>query len=171
MGGHEDKHRFIDQARDTVGPDGEIMLDRYTAWNVDYALRISRKVEPYRVRWMEECLPPDDYEGYAELTAKSLKPIATGEHEYMRWGYKELITRRCCHVLQPDLTWAGGITEGRKIAVMASAWGVDVIPHGGGLRPWWLHFIMSQVNCPMVEWVVIGNPGEDGPIRLLFAFL
>lgn len=162
---------LIEQARDTVGPDSEIMLDCYMAWNVDYALRLAREAEPYRIRWMEECLPPDDYEGYAELTAKSPIPIATGEHEYTRWGYKELIGRRCCHVLQPDLAWVGGITEAKKIAAMASAWGLEVIPHGGGLHPWGLHFIMSQINCPMAEWVVIGNPGEDDPIRPLYAFL
>lgn len=162
---------LIEQARDIVGPDSEIMLDCYMAWNVDYALRMAREAEQYRIRWMEECLPPDEYDGYTELTAKSPIPIATGEHEYTRWGYKELISRRCCHVLQPDLAWVGGITEAKKIAAMASAWGLDVIPHGGGLQPWGLHFIMSHVNCPMAEWVVIGNPGEENPIRPLYAFL
>ena len=141
------------------------------AWNVDYTLRMTRLVEPYRIRWIEECLPPDDFAGYAELTAKSLIPVATGEHEYTRWGYKELIERRCCHILQPDLAWVGGITEVKKIAAMASAWGLDVIPHGGGLHPWGLHFILSTVNCPLAEWVVIGNQGEADPIRPLYPYL
>lgn len=162
---------LVASARETVGDDSEIMLDCYMAWNVDYTLRMSRLVEPYRVRWIEECLPPDDYEGYAELTAKSLVPVATGEHEYTRWGYKELIGRRCCHILQPDLSWVGGITEARKIAAMASAWGLEVIPHAGGLQPWGLHFIQSQVNCPQAEWVVVGNPGEENPIRPLSPYL
>jgi L-rhamnonate dehydratase len=162
---------LVEQSRDIVGPDSEIMLDCYMAWNVEYTLRMARLLEPYRVRWIEECLPPDDYEGYAEITAKSLIPVATGEHEYTRWGYKELIARRCCHILQPDLAWVGGISEARKIAAMASAWGLDVIPHGGGLHPWGLHLIMSQVNCPLAEWVVIGNPGEENPIRPLLPYL
>jgi L-rhamnonate dehydratase len=162
---------LIEKARDIVGPDDEIMLDCYMAWNVDYTLRMSRLIEPYRIRWIEECLPPDDYEGYAEITAKSLVPVATGEHEYTRWGYKELISRRCCHILQPDIAWVGGLTEAKKIAAMASAWGLDVIPHGGGLHPWGLHFIMSEVCCPLAEWVVIGNEGEPDPIRPLFAYL
>lgn len=54
---------------------------------------------------------------------------------------------------------------------MASAWGLDVIPHGGGLHPWGLHFILSTVNCPLAEWVVIGNEGEADPIRPLFPYL
>jgi L-rhamnonate dehydratase len=162
---------LIEQTREIIGPDGEIMLDCYMAWNVDYTLRMARAMEPYRVRWIEESLPPDDYEGYAEITAKSEVPIATGEHEYTRWGFKELIARRCCHILQPDLMWVGGISEARKITAMASAWGLDVIPHGGGLHPWGVHFMTSQVNCPLAEWVVVGNQGEENPIRPLFPYL
>ena len=162
---------LIEKTREIVGPDGEIMLDCYMAWNVDFTLRMARAAEPYRIRWIEECLQPDDYEGYAEITAKSQIPVATGEHEYTRWGFKELISHRCCHILQPDLAWVGGISEAKKIAAMASAWGLDVIPHGGGLHPWGLHFIQSEVNCPLAEWVVVGNEGEEDPIRPLFPYL
>ncbi len=162
---------LIEQTRETVGPDADIMLDCYMAWNVDYTLRMSRLAEPLGVRWIEESLPPDDFDGYAEITAKSNVPIATGEHEYTRWGYRELIGRRCCHILQPDLAWVGGISEAKKIAAMASAWGIDVIPHAGGLHPWALHFISSTVNTPLAEWVVIGNKGEENPIRPLFPYL
>ncbi len=162
---------LIERTREIVGPDGEIMLDCYMAWNVDYTLRMAREMRPFRVRWIEESLPPDDYEGYAEISARSEVPIATGEHEYTRWGFKELISRRCCHILQPDLMWVGGISEARKITAMASAWGLDVIPHGGGLHPWGVHFMTSQVNCPLAEWVVVGNEGEANPIRPLFPYL
>jgi L-rhamnonate dehydratase len=162
---------LIEKTREIVGPDGEIMLDCYMAWNVDYTLRMAHACEPYRVRWIEESLPPDDYEGYAEITAKSPVAIATGEHEFTRWGHKELIARRCCHILQPDVMWVGGISELKKIAAMASAWGIDVIPHGGGLHPWALHVIQSTVNCPLVEWVVVGNEGEENSIRPLFPYL
>lgn len=163
---------LVERARELVGPDSEIMLDCYMAWNVEYTVRMAKLLEPYRVRWIEECLPPDDYEGYAELTARiQSTAIATGEHEYTRWGFKELIARRCCHILQPDLVWAGGITEARKIAAIASAWGLDVIPHAGGLQPWAVHFIAAQVNCPLAEWVVIGNPGEADPVRSLYPYL
>ncbi len=86
------------------------MLDCYMAWDVEYALRMAELVRPCRVRWIEECLPPDDYDGYAELTRRvEGMAIATGEHEYTRWGFRELLERRCCYVVQPDLTWSGGI--------------------------------------------------------------
>ncbi len=162
---------LVERTRELVGPDADIMLDCYMAWNVEYTLHMARLLEPYRLRWIEECLPPDDYEGYAELTAKiASTTVATGEHEYTRYGFKELIARRCCHILQPDLAWVGGITEARKIVAMASAWGLEVIPHAGGLQPWALHLIASQINCPLAEWVVVGNPGEENPLRSLHPY-
>ncbi|MCC6704539.1 MAG: L-rhamnonate dehydratase [Thermomicrobiales bacterium] len=162
---------LIEKTREIVGPDSEIMLDCYMAWNVDYTLRMARACEPYRVRWIEESLPPDDIEGYAEITAKSPVPIATGEHEFTRWGHKELLARRACHILQPDVMWVGGVSEMLKIGAMASAFGIEVIPHGGGLHPWALHLIQAQVAFPMVEWVVVGNEGEENPIRPIFEYL
>ncbi len=162
---------LIEWAREIVGPDADIMLDCYMAWNVEYTLRMSRLCEPLGVRWIEESLPPDDYDGYAEITAKSHVPIATGEHEYTRWGYQQLIGKRCCHILQPDLAWVGGISEAKKIAAMASAWGLDVIPHAGGLHPWSLHFMISTVNCPQAEWVVVGNKGEPDAVRPMLHYL
>jgi L-rhamnonate dehydratase len=163
---------LVESAREQVGPDAEIMLDCYMAWNVEYTVRMARLLEPLRLRWIEEVLPPDDYEGYAELTARiDSTTIATGEHEYTRWGFRELIGRRCCHILQPDLAWVGGISEARKIAALASAWGLDVIPHAGGLQPWSLHFIAATVNTPWAECVVIGNPGEAEPLRGMYPFL
>ena len=163
---------LVEQTRAEVGPDAEIMLDCYMAWTVDYTVRMANLLEPYRLRWIEECLPPDDYDGYAFLTQHvHSTTIATGEHEYTRWGFKELIARGCCQILQPDVNWVGGITESRKIAAMASAWGLDVIPHAGGLQPWAVHFVASQVNTPLAECVVIGNAGDTDPLRSLFPFL
>lgn len=163
---------LVEETRAMVGPDAEIMLDCYMAWNVEYTVQMARHLEPYRLRWIEECLPPDDYDGYAFLTQHiHSTTIATGEHEYTRWGFKELISRGCCQILQPDLAWVGGITEARKVAAMASAWGLDVIPHAGGLQPWALHFVASQVNSPWAECVVIGNEGEDDPVRSLYPYL
>src|SRR5262249_49365980 len=86
---------------------------------------------------LKRCLPPDDYEGYAELRRRVQgMAVATGEHEYTRWGFAELLSRKCCHIIQPDLAWCGGISEARRIAALASAHGVPVIPHAGGLQPW-----------------------------------
>lgn len=147
---------LVAETRDILGPDMEIMLDCYMAWNVEYTIRMAELVAPYRVKWIEETLPPDDYEGYAEINRKvTSSAIATGEHEYTRYGYKNLIDSKAAQILQPDICWVGGVTEGVKICAMASAAGLPVIPHGGGLQPWALHLVFSQVNVPYAEFAYI----------------
>jgi L-rhamnonate dehydratase len=142
----------IRRARELLGPDGDLMLDCYMAWDVEYTLRMAELAEPYRVRWIEEALPPRDYDGYAELKQKVRgTAIATGEHECTRWGHLELLKRRAVDILQPDIHWVGGITEIKKVIALASAYNVPVLPHAGGMNPASLAVIASSVNCPMAE--------------------
>ncbi len=127
----------VAEMREAVGPDIDIMVDCWMSWSVDYTLAFAREAASLGVRWIEEPLPPDDYDGYAELRRRIRGPlIATGEHEYTRWGFKTLLTKGCADVLQPDVAWGGGVSEFRRIAAMASAYDIPVIPHNGLLQPW-----------------------------------
>ena len=83
---------LVERAREALGPDGDIMLDCWMAWTERYTLEMAEMVEPYRVYWMEECLQPHDYEGFGRLAAeiKSTR-IVTGEHEYTRYGFRQLL--------------------------------------------------------------------------------
>ncbi len=76
--------------------------------------------------------------------------VASGEHEYTRFGFQELIRHNAVHVLQPDVTWSGGLTESRRIAALAATHSLPVIPHRGG-SAYGLHFILSTPNCEMAE--------------------
>ncbi len=99
------------------------MVDCWMSWSLDYALAFDREAADFNVRWIEEPLPPDDCDGFAELRRRVKRTqIATGEHEYTRWGLHELIDRGCADVLQPDVAWCGGVSEIRKVAAMASAY-------------------------------------------------
>jgi L-alanine-DL-glutamate epimerase-like enolase superfamily enzyme len=92
---------------------------------------------------------------YAELRRTlDTVAIAGGEHEYTRWGIKALLDAEAVDVLQPDPTWAGGLTEMVKICALASAHGIPVIPHHGGRAS--LHLIASQTmtTCPIQEWLL-----------------
>ena len=91
-------------------------------YTIELARRIDREV-PGGVKWIEEHLPPDDYEGYAEVKRKAghWNLFTCGEHEYTRYGFRRLIEEKCCDVLQPDITWLGGITEARRVCALASA--------------------------------------------------
>ena len=152
---------LIERTRDILGPDGEIMLDCYMAWDVEYTLRMAELVQPYRVRWIEECLPPDDIDGYAEIRQKvQHTAIAGGEHEYTRWGQLELLKRRAVDILQPDVQWVGGLSELRKVVAIASAFNVPVIQHGGGMSAADLNVAVSSVNVPMAECQISADPDE-----------
>jgi L-rhamnonate dehydratase len=140
------------------------MLDCYMAWDVEYTIRMAALLEPYRLKWIEEVLPPDDYEGYAILNKKiSSTAIATGEHEYSRFGFQQLLDVRGCEILQPDIQWCGGLTESKKICALASTKAIPVIPHGGGLRPWDLALIFAEVGIPYAEYFVFGEFNKPNP--------
>ena len=115
---------LVKRTRELLGPDGDIMLDCWMAWTERYTLEMAEMVAPYRVYWMEECLQPHDYEGFGRLNAaiKSTR-IATGEHEYTRYGFRQLLEHHAAAIWQPDIHWCGGLTELRRIARA-----------GGGLR-------------------------------------
>ena len=100
------------------------------ALTVPYVIELAHRIEPYHIRWIEDFLPPDDYEGFLRVKS-AIQPmmVATGEHEYTRNGFRFLITHRAVDILQPDLTWMGGITEARRIAGMAHLYDIPVIPH------------------------------------------
>jgi L-rhamnonate dehydratase len=142
---------LVRRTREIVGPDADVMLDCYMAWDVEYTLRMAELLEPYKVRWIEEALLPDDYEGFGKLNAQIHSTlIATGEHEFTRFGFEELLHHKGASILQPDITWCGGLTEIRKIADLAAAQGLPVIPHAGG-TVWGLHFIAATPNAPWAE--------------------
>jgi L-rhamnonate dehydratase len=149
----------IAAARESAGPDFHIMIDCYMSLTVPYAIELAQALEPYNIYWMEECLPPDDYDGHATLKAAVGSCLWTGgEHEYTRYGYRELIARRCFDILQPDITWVGGLTEARRIVAMAAAYDIPVIPHGSSVFSYHLQFAFP--NCPMAEFLMI-SPAAD----------
>lgn len=150
---------LMEKSRQAVGRDFRLMYDCYMALSLPYALELATALAPYDVYWLEECLPPDDYEGCAALKAAVSSCLFTGgEHEYTRYGYRELIARQCYDILQPDLTWVGGMTEARRIVAMAAAYDLPVIPHGSGIYAYHLQLAFS--NCPMAEFLMM-SPAAD----------
>jgi L-alanine-DL-glutamate epimerase-like enolase superfamily enzyme len=151
---------LVKRAREALGPDGEILLDCWMAFTERYTLELAGMLEPYRVYWMEECLPPDDYAGFGRLNAAITSTrIVTGEHEYTRYGFRLLLEHKAAQIWQPDLNWCGGLTELRHIDALAAAHDLPVIPHGGW-RGGCPHFILSSPNSP---WCEMFMPAPGGP--------
>jgi len=158
----------VREVREQVGPDFPIMIDCYMSLTVQYAIELARAIQPYNVKWIEEFLPPDDYDGYVQVKKAvtgmgSSLWLTTGEHEYTRYGFRELISRKCIDLLQPDITWVGGLTEARKIYHMAAAYDIPVIPHGSSVFSY--HLQLANTNCPMAEFLIM-SPNADKIVPL-----
>lgn len=135
--------------REAVGPMIDLMVDAYMGWDLPFAKLMAHALGPYRVSWIEEPLLPDLVDDYADLRKHSPVPIATGEHEFTRFGFARLISAGAADILQPDVHRAGGISEMLKICDLAAAAGLAVIPHI--LSAPTLHVVATRQNCPMVE--------------------
>src|SRR5215210_5754905 len=96
------------------------------------ALRDARAVEDLDIGWFEEPVAPEDYGGYREVKAGTTIPVAGGECAFTRFGFRRLLTERLVDIAQPDTCAAGGLSECKKIADMAAAFGVRYVPHCWG---------------------------------------
>lgn len=130
--GVEEDVRNVRAVRDAIGPDCRLMVDANHAYDAMTAIRLGRLIERYDIGWFEEPVVPENLDGYREVKAALSIPIAGGEAEYTRFGFRDLIARRCVDILQPDISGCGGFTEAMRITAMANAWGVTVYPHVWG---------------------------------------
>ena len=162
--GREGMKRFEERVmgvRKLIGEEASLMIDCLALWNVPYTLEMAERLAPYRLRWIEEPLYPDDMDGYEELCRKVRgTKIASGEHEYTRYGFAELIRRRAAHILQPDITWSGGLSELRRIAKMAAESGLPFVPHRGG-SVYSLALLLATPGADLAESFGVGEPGND----------
>jgi L-rhamnonate dehydratase len=159
-GGMQRNLELVRAVRETVGSDIDVMADAYMGWTLDYAKRMLPLLEPFHLRWLEEPVIPDDIQGYAELKSSGRIPIAGGEHEYTLYGFRDLLEARAVDYIQFDTNRVGGITQARKIAALAEAYSVPVIPHAGQMHNY--HVVMASFNSPMAEYfpmvdVEVGN--------------
>lgn len=151
---------LVRTVRATVGDEVDVMADAYMGWTLDYAKRMLPLLEPFRLRWLEEPVVPDDIHGYAELKSYARIPIAGGEHAFTLYGFRELLEARALDYIQFDTNRVGGLTQARKVAALAEAHSVPVIPHAGQMHNY--HLVMASFNSPMAEYfpvvdVEVGN--------------
>lgn len=163
---------FVRGVRERIGPKKSLMLDAFCMWDVETTVRMAEALAPFNLTFLEEPLPPDDLDGYAELVKRITIPIAGGEHEYLTRGFKELIDRRLHAVLQPDINWCGGLTTVIEVYGIAKAAGIKVCLHRG-CEPFGLHALAALDPQPLAEsprtWFncLRGAPQiEKGVIRL-----
>ena len=166
--------------REAIGSQVGLLVDCNHTYNAYTAIRMGRTLEKMDVRWFEEPVPPEDHEGYRRVRDALDVPIAGGECEYTRYGFRQLLADGCVDIAQPDLCVAGGFSEWLKIQALASSFGVSVIPHvwGSGVAlaaalhavaatpsfPHTAHVVPLQ-NEPVIEFDRNFNPLRDRLLR------
>ncbi|WP_433258373.1 mandelate racemase/muconate lactonizing enzyme family protein [Streptosporangium sp. CA-135522] len=145
---------IVEAIRAEVGLDMRLMIELHGLWNRPSAEKIIAGLEPYQPFWVEDPLRSDDVEGYARL--ESGVPVAAGETAVGRRGFKPLLDSGRVDILTLDVQWTGGITEARKVACLADAYGVPVAPHdctGPATLASCVHFVCAQPNGLIQETV------------------
>ena len=118
--------------REAIGPGVALMVDANHAYDSVAAIRLGRMIEQHDIGWFEEPVPPEDVAGYRSVKAALSIPVAGGECEFTRFGFRELLVSHAVDIVQPDTCAAGGLSECKKIADMAEAFGVRYNPHVWG---------------------------------------
>ena len=127
--GIRDSVQLMSAVRDAVGDEVDVMVDLHGRTTPAMAIRYGHALAPYRPWFIEEPCQPGNPDAIAEVARALPIPIATGERLVTRWEFRELLEKRACAVLQPDVCHCGGIGELKKIAAMAEPYFVSVAPH------------------------------------------
>ena len=121
--------RPIREIREKLGMEIDIANDAHGKWNLPNAMRIVRELESMRLMWHEELISPLNEEAHQRLQAVTSTPIAAAERLMTRYQHRRFIESSAARISMPDLTWTGGISEVKKIAVIASAHQKPIAPH------------------------------------------
>lgn len=163
-----DDVRWVEQVRAAIGDEVDLMVDMGTPVPLDDAIWLGDALADYAVRFLEEPLSPDNLDGFARLTARSRTPIATGEKETTRFGFRDLIERGGLRIVQPDIARCGGISEAIRIATLAELHGVTVIPHCWAtdvLAAATAHVLATVEHAPYLEFNATDNPLKTDLLR------
>ncbi|MFD2055946.1 galactonate dehydratase [Mesorhizobium calcicola] len=146
---------MVGALREAVGPDIDIMVDFHgRPASVNAAMDYLKAIEPARIMFAEEPVPPEDVAGLAHITARSAVPIASGERLIGRREFTQSIAARAFNIAQPDICHTGGLLETKKIAALAETAGIGLAPHNplgpiAGVAA--LHFGISTPNVIIQE--------------------
>ena len=158
----------VKAAREAIGDKVNLMVDANAAWSFSDALRAGKIFDDLNVYLFEEPLRTDDYEGSAELARRLNTRIAGYETEVLLTNFARLIEGRCVDIVQPDISWAGGFTECRKIAALAEAHFMETAPHAfssGILLAASLQYSAGFANGAMVELDMTENELRAGLLK------
>lgn len=141
--------RRVAAVREAIGPDVGFMLDANNVWRAAAAVQFANRVREYNIEFFEEPVFADDIPGLAEFKRGTDIPLATGEHEYTRYGARDLLLGNAADIIQCDVTRVGGYTEMLRVIAMAQAWNKGFAPHG--MEHMHMHLVAAASNGMYLE--------------------
>jgi galactonate dehydratase len=139
--------------REEFGDSIEVAIEFHGFWNLPSAIKIAAALKTYQPMWLEEMLPQDNLAAYAELARSTALPLCLSERLMTRWGFRELLENRAARIIMPDISWCGGISEGKKISTMAETYFLPIAPHncGGPI----LHFATAHLSANVTNFYIM----------------
>lgn len=120
---------LIRATREAIGFEVGLAIDCHGQFDVPSAITLAKAVEDLRLMWLEEPVPAENIDALAQVKATTSTIICSGENQYTRFEFLELLQRQAVDIIMPDLSKAGGIMEGKRIAEIADAFYVPIAPH------------------------------------------
>jgi L-alanine-DL-glutamate epimerase-like enolase superfamily enzyme len=99
--------------QEAIGDDVDLLIDCHWKYNVSDAIRLARELEPFKLLWLEDPVPPENVAAHRLVTQARATPICTGENLYLKHGFRELISTHACDVVAPDVPKMGGLSEAK----------------------------------------------------------
>ncbi len=150
--------------RAAVGPNVDLAIDMHGRYDIASGIAVARAMEPFRLLWLEEPVPPENVAAMREVKRVSPVPLCAGENLYLRWGFRDLLEQQAVDFIMPDIPKCGGLSECRKIANMAEVYYVPLAPHNvcgplGTVAS--AHVCATIPNFLVLEWHWIDYRGWD----------
>jgi len=141
--------RRVRRVREAIGPDVALLIDANNCWDTATSVQFANTIRDCDLFCFEEPVMADDIDGLARFKQGTDIPLATGEHEYTKYGVRDLVVARAADIIQADITKAGGITEALKIAAIIQAWNLKFAPHA--MEHMHTHLVAATPNALFVE--------------------
>jgi galactonate dehydratase len=121
--------KWVQHVRESIPANMDLACDMHGRYDAPTGKKVAKLLEPFRLMWLEEPVPPEDVDAMADIRHSTSTPICCGENLYMRWGYTELLQKQAADIIMPDIQKVGGLAEAKKVANMAQAYYIPFAPH------------------------------------------
>lgn len=147
--------KWVQHTRDQIGMNIDLGADMHARYDAVTGKRMAKAVEPFRLMWLEEPVPPENIDAMRDIKATTSTPICSGENIFLTHGFRELLEKRAVDIIMPDIQKVGGLLQGRMIAEMAHTYYIPFAPHGvtspiGMMAS--AHLCASVPNFYVLEW-------------------